>query len=1445
MNVIKTVGKGLLRSIVMFLFVNLLPLHGSAEISYHYRYLTIDQGLSQNTVNAIIKDRFGYMWFATGNGLSKYDGYAFVTVGKTDLPSNLVNSLAETPDKRLWIGTSEGLAYFDQQKEEIIKFALAKEKNRPVNIISLFSDNQGRLWVGTLDQGLFLLSKKEANYEVIQYDHANSPLPGNSVMCFLQTTDGRILIGTNHGIGIADKQQQGIYLFKHAALADAYVLTMMESKEGDLWVGTINGAWVINPLSNRNDWHRYNPFAQDGISHSRVNHIAQDFKGNIYLGTLGGLNVYQPNTNSFQSFPVNQVDQFSLNSMFIKCIYADDEGNVWIGTDKGGINQFSLYQKPFHYLIHQEINSNSLSNNNVNSILSDGDLLWIGTAGGGLNKYDRKKDQFTHFKHNPGNATTISNNYVTAILKSDDDALWVGTWGGGLCKMMPNGTFRTFIPPVANAETNYQNAFVSSLMVVGKELLFIGTEGGLAIMNINTEQFIELNRDNNALTLLNEIGCMLIDKDNMVWVGTRTGLYNFSIDKINLSHNAICPENQLKIIQTDENASDANRLPGNYIISLLEDKEGNIWIGTYGDGVTKCTKTNNQSFLFETYSVNEGLSNNVIYAIQQDDPGYIWVSTDYGLSRINPKNRFIDNYFSDDGLLNDQFYWSASHKTATGELLFGSINGINHFFPTSFPVYPYKPKVTISDIKIFSESVKVGAKRYGKVVLQQPLFETNEISLSYQDNVFTLEFTALDYFHTKKIRYAYQLEGVDRDWVEVGSNQRSATYTNLNGGSYVFRVKATNSEGLWSDEEKKLLITIRPPFWKTNWFLFLVLMLVVALALVYLRYHTRRLLLEKTKLEKMVQKRTHQINEQNEQMHLQAEELQQANTVLNKRRELIEGQKKELEEKNSEIVLQRDRLVTLNKEIESINQTRLSFFTNISHEFRTPLTLIISPVERILKEIKLPENAHHLLMSVQRNARRLNLLIDQLLMFRKIETGNLIVRISNEDLTGFFSEVFHAFDVLANTREIHYSLRMEIDKKLRWYDSEKMEYILYNLLSNAFKYTPMGGAIEMAISEIFINKEGKEVPFVSIEIKDTGIGIEANQLEKIFDNFYRSPNGSAVKGTGIGLSLTKELVDALNGRIEVKNNTPSGVCFIVSLPVCKEDFTGAEIKDIPVYDSLDFDNKVQVVADNWVEDEPFMDGNAEKESNESLILIVEDNKELALFIANSLSGNYRVMIAENGKVGYEMARKQSPDLIISDVIMPVMNGVEMCRQIKNNIYTSHIPVILLSAKALLEDQLTGFQMGADDYISKPFNLDLLKAKINNAIDSRRKMKALFVSSNDLAPLDVQSDSLDDKFHAKAFEVLETNYSNPEFSVELFSDMMFVSRSLLYKKLKALVDLSPNDFITVYRLKKALPLLAAKDISVNEVAYSVGFNDPKYFSRVFKKFYKKTPSEYHS
>ncbi|MFT3739889.1 MAG: two-component regulator propeller domain-containing protein [Breznakibacter sp.] len=1408
-----------------------------SELNFHIRHYTNNDGLSQNSVNDIERDPFGFLWFATGNGLSRFDGYTFRNYTKPLLPSNLVYALAVSPDKRIWIGTKQGLCFIDLASDRIEQFRLAGAEEEAVSVISLFCDRQGNVWAGTSEKGLFLLKPSSQGYRILHFDTANSELPGNHVGVAYQLKNGNVLVGTNHGAALFSIQANRFETWNQSQLQSSLVLSIFESDNGNIWLGTYFGLAVFDRASSAPIWHFPDPFNPASLSHGRINGILQDGMGRIFVGTLGGLDVYLPQTNSFFHVPQGQQSQFSLNSKFVNCLMADAQGNIWVGTEKGGINQMNIYQKPFLQMEHKVDIPNGLSNNTINSVLVEGNDFWIGTAGGGLNRYDARTGIYQHFKYNPANTSSISSDFITSLVKTPNDRLWVGTWGGGLCKADGNGTFKRFIPPVNNPETDFVNAFVSSIVYDKRGFLWIGTEGGLAILGLGNNTFLDLRTSDNALSQITEIGCLYLDSKDFLWVGTRNGLYRFPSSVLDNPDKVELPMSRLEVYRSSSQSPETGNLPGGYIISLLEDNTGTMWIGTYGDGLLKCKGLPGGKLSFEQFTQSDGLCNNVVYGIQQDDAGNLWLSTDHGLSCFDPGSNSFDNYFMEDGLLGDQFYWSASYKSADGRLFFGGVNGLNYFLPSAFPKYPANPHVAITALRVFNHPVALGEERHGQVAVSENLALNHNVSLSYKDNVFAIEFSALDFFHPAKVRYAYKLDGVDKDWVEVGANQRLANYTNLRGGDYVFKVKASNSDGAWSDQLTELNIHIRPPYWQTPWFRMLLVFFIVLLAIIYSRYHSRRLIVQKAKLEAMVQERTRRIE-------TQTEELREANKVLEHRQELIEGQKKELESKNEEIMQQRDQLLALNEEIERNNQSRLKFFTNISHEFRTPLTLIVSPIERLVRETGLPQMVRDSLNVVHRNACRLHLLIDQLLAFREIETDNLRLVVTKGNFSEFVHDIVRAFEGLALQRRMEYSYVDTLNGQNIWFDREKVENILYNLLSNAFKYTPEGKNVAVGLGTALIDKDGRQLPAVQIEVADTGKGIAADQLGRIFDSFYRVPSHKGVNGTGIGLALTSELVGAMNGQIHVHSKEGEGSRFTVLLPCRLEDLGEVEVVDHVAGDISEIEQKVQVIQDLFHDDNHFLfEQQMEELSGKPVMLIVEDNKELCSFLSGAFSPKYRILMAENGKSGYELARKHAPDVVLSDVMMPEMDGIELCRQIKNNLYTSHIPVVLLTARAMVENQLEGLQTGADDYIPKPFNLDLLKAKIDNLVEIRSKLRGKFCAQTEIKPMEPATSSLDEKFLSKAYEILENNFHNPDFNVELFSDLMFVSRSLLYKKIKALVDLSPNDFITVFRLKKSVTLLAPKDISVNEVAYRIGFNDPKYFSRVFKKFYKKTPSEY--
>jgi signal transduction histidine kinase/CheY-like chemotaxis protein len=689
------------------------------------------------------------------------------------------------------------------------------------------------------------------------------------------------------------------------------------------------------------------------------------------------------------------------------------------------------------------------------------------------------------------------------------------------------------------------------------------------------------------------------------------------------------------------------------------------------------------------------------------------------------------------------------------------------------------------------------------------------------------------------------MEGVDQNWVTVTPDRRFATYTNLSGGEYRFIVKAANSDGLWTAEPTVLQITINPPFWQTNWFRLAAVLALAFLVIAYIRSRTRFLHEQKRKLEIQVRERTTQIEEQKEKLQEQSGRLQQSNHELADRQILIEGQKIELENQNHLIAEQRDEVIELNQKVSLINQLRLRFFTNISHEFRTPLTLILDPIESLMNKLEGDKDSIQTLKLINRNAQRLLHLINQLMNFRRIETGKIELRVAQGDLPGFLNEIFVSFQDLANHQRINYTFSAENIPQQSWFDPEKLENIFYNLLSNAFKFTPEGGQIALKVK--FCDQSELQFPCVRIDICDSGKGIASEHLPYLFDRFYQAESSAdnRQKGSGIGLALTQELVQAMHGRISVESKINHGSTFSVMLPYRSEDFTENELDLTASIQAINLQSKVDVISEEILRTDLTEDSEPlQVDKSKPLILIVEDNYDLRNFVMHSMNTEYRVMGAENGKEGFELAKKYTPDLIISDIMMPVMDGLELCSRLKKELHTSHIPVILLTAKAMIEHWIEGLETGADDYIPKPFNLKILHLKISNLIESRKRLRQLFSRGDNPSPEESTSNQIDQQFIARAYTIIEKYLREEEFSVDQFAREMMVSKSLLYKKIKAISGYSIVDFVNMYKLRKAASRLATNpQLNISEIAFEVGFNDAKYFSRIFRKVFGVTPSEY--
>jgi signal transduction histidine kinase/ligand-binding sensor domain-containing protein/DNA-binding response OmpR family regulator len=1431
--------------IVFFLWLALMPVQGNNAFNFRFEYIQMEDGLPQNSINTILKDSDGFMWFGTSNGLCRYDGYTF-KVFKVEneeneaVPHNLIRALAESHDRKVWIGTAAGICYFDLETEKMHRVEADNGLIIKANTLVFFD---GKIWVGTSDHGIFTAEFSSEGELKIENPFNESTLGTrlNSVNHLYLTSDNQLIAGTRYGLYAFNSASKRMEPWTRTVgiSQETLVNWIHETVSGDLYLGTFYGLYVLKRSSVVPLHLLPSPNQNFTLEHATVKSIAEDAAGNVLIGTLGGLQVFNPTTNRFQSFPKTGPDHFKLNNQFVNTIFCDRAGNVWVGTDKGGVNKFNIYQKVFSFFTNDPKNSNSLNENTINSIFREGQKLWIGTAGGGLNLVDLQTQRFEHYRFNANNGASLSSNYVTSILRGSDGGLWVSTWGGGLNRIQDQAGMRIdrIFPNDSRFKNSLVNAFVSTLVEDPRGFLVVGTEGGLSLFDYRNKRFTSLLAPVKFSVPITEVGCVLLDSKGFYWIGTRNGLFRFPAQSCMPSDKASLEIDQLQFFDAVRNGG---VLPGNYVTSLLEDSKGTIWVGTYGYGLAKCVVNKIGELECESYTQQHGLSNNAIYGLLEDKYRNIWISTDFGLSRLNPETKTFKNFFKQDGLLNNQFYWSAAHKAPDGTLYFGGTEGLNYFQPENLTSYAHIATPKISKLRVHNIEIKPSQKLHKRLIIREPIYNADTISLSYKDNNISFDFTAFDYYLPDKIQYSYMLEGVDKEWVVVPAQRRFATYNNLKGGEYTFLLKATNSDGVWNELPTKLTIFIRPPFWETLWFLIAIVVLVLSGTFLLIQYQVTRFIEQKKNLEEKVKQRTQQIEKQKVMLEEQAVELQDSNHILESRQVQIEQQKAQLEVKNNEIIAQNDELMLLNNRIKDINLQQMRFFTNISHEFRTPLTLIVSPLEKLIENKNLDSDTTGIIKTVNRSAQRLLQLINQLLEIRKIETGNQRLTVEKTDCKLFFSEVFDAFSEVAKKNSISYQLHLYPACSDVWIDREKVENILYNLLSNAFKFTPAEGNIELHIGLIERGVERR----LHVRVVDSGLGISSDHIHKLFDRFYQvtEAKNRNQSGTGIGLSLVKDLIDLMHGTIDVESNEGVGTQFSIEIPASMNAYADDELKVGSSDYESELRNKVALLSEQLrLPSDSEMPKTAKQEPIK--VLIVEDHDELRNFLANNLSDKYLVYTAENGKEGFDIANSEDISLVVSDIMMPQMNGLELCRKLKNTLYTSHIPVVLLTAKGLVEDQIEGLESGADDYIAKPFNMNVLAAKIQTLIENRRKLRSLYFASADVTSQEITTNSLDDQFFVKVNEVVEKFHTDSAFDVDRFASEMCVSRSQLYKKMKAITDLSANDFINVYRLKKSLELLKHGQLQISEIAYQVGFNDPKYFSRIFKKFYKKSPSEF--
>ena len=1430
--------------ILWLLMVHTLT-HGQSTKS-RLQHLTIEDGLPQNMVDCLLQDSHGFIWIGTWNGLCRYNGYDFEIFDSpvSGLDDTFIYALEEDYNGNIWVGNRVGLSIYLSDKSTFKQVQIPGFSGSiEVRDFQTFGDSTILM---ASDRGLtFLRANNNGDVKVRRHLSIGEELIGSIVNTVTVDSWNNIWIGTDERLYLLPEKGE-LKSYQPAdglGLVSGKVLSITESRNKDIWVGTEFGFYQFLKSSQTFVAYFNNPNDSKSLIHNTVMDILELENGHLLLATLGGLSDFNPAEKSFTNYTHDPNIDHSLSNDFVNCLLKDRAGNLWIGTERGGINFYNTSLNQIEHFEHLPDNENSLSVSTINSIYEDSKYLWIGTAGGGLNRYNLNTGVYKHFRYDPSSSQSLSSDFVTSIIRDRNGDLWVGTWGAGLNRLAKQqGTFQRFsLPP------GLVSSYVSSVEEDKRGDLWIGTLGGISRYNQLEGRFEVIFSDQTSTKITN-VGCLLFDNENSLWVGSRFGLYHLqSADGF---------QSDISVKHYRHNDNDPSSISGNYVISLKQTYDGSIWIGTYGQGVNRLVQKED-SVWFESYGASSGLSNTVVYGIEEDRLKNLWFSTDYGLSKFNPTNKTYRNYFQADGFLNNQYYWSASYKNMAGKLYFGGMNGLDAFFPEGIQQDVSGSETTITNLNLLNEPVKPGQLYNDVEVLSRSIYNAESIELSYKEKVVGFEFSALNYQEPGMVRYAYILENFEKEWNYVSSNRRYASYTNLKPGNYLFKVKSSGGNGEFDGPVRTIAIHINPPFWDTVWFRALSIVGLILVFFGYVRFRTYNLNRQKRLLEKQVKERTERINQQNEALSFQAVQLQRNNDDLEIKQKLIEGQNQQLENQNREIVSQRDEVIKLNDKLNLVSQLKLSFFTNISHEFRTPLTLIIGPIEKLLKDKSVVGETRNTIEIMNRNAQRLLHLINQIMDFRKIEKGRMELKVAKGDISAFCKHVFEAFEPLAQTKSIEFAYEENDVPTEVWFDSQKMENVLYNLLSNAFKYTPVHGKVKLILTGLKVNDSRLSLPsdisssskrVMSIQVVDTGIGISQENLPLVFKRFYRIESEEAFKisGSGIGLALTEELVKTHHGEIFVKSSLNEGSTFEVQFPCLEQEYSTSEITDsqdegLNIHEQVALLNTEFLVTEE-VKDET-QDERLVKDSNKHTILVVEDNKDLRRFMAHRLREQYTVLEAEDGAVGIDLAEKHAPDLIISDVMMPNVDGLELCASLKNNLSTSHIPIILLTAKSAIENQIEGLQIGADDYLAKPFNFDLLEVKASNLIETRRKLREKFTGDYPIQAAEVTTNPKDQKFVERALDIVVANLANSDFGVKEFVEAMGISRSLLHKKLTSLTELSAAEFINHQRMHKARILLVQNELNVSEVAYSVGYNDPKYFSRLFSKTFGQSPKDY--
>ena len=1439
---------------LFFLTAKSLAAQTTSGSSFRFERIPSELGLSQNFVGAIMQDRKGFLWIGTRDGLNRFDGYQFTVYrhdpfDSTSLSENYITTLLEDRAGRIWVGTFGGGLNLFEREREIFHRSLPDSANpnslSHERITAMVEDQSGTIWIGTHGGGVTRLALPQAAktlagaiYTRFMQEPEN---PDNLILNLALDQNNLLWVATPRAIYqlAVDSARHTIIRFGDALPHDAWKklwekfwpdYTMAAGANGKIWIGGALGLISWEASANRYTFYELNatvPWSRDGVLWEETG-----ARNVLWYGNWQGLRRIDLEARTSQHIQHNPHDAYSISEGGIKSICEDQGGVLWFGSGGEGLFKHDPKAAPFSSTSRGEKLSlwRGTSIRALGEIPSGGSTVLLARSGEAMLQLDRRTGAVSDFAADWQNFPVSE--YFLCMLEDRQGVLWLGGTRG-VHRLEPRragGGYRAVAhyQPINGGE-HAANSVYKILQDRNGEI-WITTNTLIARIEQTRGDLIKYQHSTKDPDVVAGQGFPFLyeDRNGIFWLGGFEGLHRF--DPATGSFR-----------QYRNSPREPRSLSYNLVRAVHEDPfapEKFLWVATAGGGLNRFERA---SETFTHFTEKDGLPDNVIYSILSDEAGNLWMSTNKGIAKFNPHALTFKNYNVQEGLQDNEFNTGAYFKSASGELFFGGIRGFNAFYPKDIQGNSHAPPVAITGLQIFNKPV---AFTSSGAPLKAPIAESNELTLRYDQDVFTFEFAALDYTNPAKNQYAYKMENFDREWQNAGT-ARKATYTNLDPGAYVFRVKAANNDGVWNEVPQggTLRITITPPWWQTWW------------AYAFYVFAAAAILYSLRRYERNRQQLKHQV----EIERLQAEKHHVETTKL-----------------------------------QELDRMKSRFFANLSHEFRTPLTLILGPVAQLLNEAA-EEKTRSRLRLVHANAKRLLGLINQLLDLSKLESGKMPLRAAPGDLATFLRGLASSFTALAERKGQTLRFESKEEKLLVYFDRDKMEKIFSNLLSNAIKFTPEGGSVEVSIEQsaggggqnaagLEQRAEGEEqrakrilsssasalrpLPSALVFVKDTGIGIPADKLPHVFDRFYQVDNSPTREheGTGIGLALAKELVELHHGKIEVASVLGEGTTFTVRLPLGKEHLQPEEVSEqlSVVSEQLSVSSesasgKLQVASEENFEsptlqqsttpsihqsNDPSIPKSLHPEIQEhDLILIVEDNADMRRFVREELAPRYRVLEAADGEEGWQKALETIPDLVISDVMMPKMNGYELCSRLKTDERTSHVPVILLTAKAGTEDKIEGLHTGADDYLSKPFDRHELAARVQNLIALRRKLVERFAKRLVLKPSEIVAENQDDAFLKKVMTVVEEHLGDENFEVDTLCRGVGMSRAQLHRKLKALVDQSAMELMRGMRLQRAADLLRQNAGTIAEIAYQVGFSSQAHFTRSFHERFGCSPSEF--